>query len=164
MKKILLKIMVGSLLASSAAYAQEPDIVCQVDKVVQFLDQNRYLMVSGTNNFPFILADTQSIKIDRRNKTVKVLSIMIASVSGREDMIKSLSKYGLNYNNFGYTKSLSIFNYQKMENQLVTRTEYNCDGTIATPFEKGNKKWEAIMPGSYDEEALQTIIKKYTLK
>ncbi len=71
---------------------------------LSFANDKRYFDVSGNAYYPIILADANTIQIDKKNKTIKVWTSWIASQKGREDMIASL---GNKYSNYGYTIYLS---------------------------------------------------------
>jgi TPR repeat protein len=132
--------------------------VCTQDQL-SFLNDKRYFNVASSDTNPVIVADTQTIRIDKKNKTIQVWVTFIFNQKGRDGWIQD---YGKNYNSFGYFKDFEVINYANMTNKSNTSTHYNCDGGSIKTF--GDGKWYNTIPGSVMEVITQSIMKKYNLK
>lgn len=142
---------------------QEAMPVC-TESEISFLNDKRYFEVSSTADKTFlsILADSKTIQIDKKNKTIKVWTIWLASQKGRDESIKNVGKYD-NYDNFGYRKYLFIINYGAMKSKTNSISENNCDGSIILSNDKPSE-WRDIQPESVMEGIMESIKKKYNLK
>lgn len=126
---------------------------------LSFANDKRYFDVSGNAYYPIILADTNTIQIDKKNKTIKVWTIWIASQKERDNMIESL---GNKYSNYGYNQDLSTYNYSNMTKKINSYSYFGCDGSVLGS--SSIDKWQDIYPGSTAERILKSIIKEYNLK
>ena len=132
--------------------------VCSEDEL-SFLNDKRYFFVASSDMNPAIVADAQTIRIDRKNKVIQVWITWIANQKNRDSWIQI---YGQSYNNFGHYKDLEFINYGNMTNKSNTTTFYNCDGSSIET--SGAVGWNSIIPGSVMESITQAIMKKYGLK
>lgn len=135
--------------------------ICGQSDIRQF-GSNRYFLVADNDYYPAIMADTQLIKIDKKNKLIQVWTIWLASHEGRVDQINSLSQYA-NYNNFGYLKQLFLIDYKNMRHRGEPSTDYNCDGNVITSGDY-ESKWKNTVPDSVMEGITKRIMQKYNLK
>jgi hypothetical protein len=126
---------------------------------LNFANDKRYFDVTSSDIYPIILADANTIQIDKKNKTIKVWTIWIASQKGRDFMIPFLGNKSSNY---GYNKDLSTYNYSNMTWKTNSFSHYTCDGSVLGS--SSIDKWQDISPGSTAEGILESIIKKYNLK
>lgn len=149
-------------LSEEASPANDWPFVCDKSDI-SWVDAGRYFKVSANvTMFPVIGADSKTIQIDRKNKTIKVWSIWLASKQKRQDKIQDMGKFA-DYKNYGYTKSLDIINYAKMKFKTVSDTQYNCDGSTIDSY-RDDKIWNDIVPDSVMENMTQRIMQKYKLK
>ncbi len=132
--------------------------VCTQDEL-SFLNDKRYFDVASSDTNPSIVADAKTIRIDKKNKVIQVWITFISNQKERDSWIQ---KYGQDYNNYGYYKSLYIINYGNMTYKTNTGTNYNCDGSPIKSF--GASEWKSIIPDSVMEGITQSIMKKYHLK
>lgn len=147
--------------ASEATSSNDWPYICNQSDISQF-GSNRYFPVAQNDYYPVIKADTKSIKIDKKNKLIKVWTIWITSYDGRMDQINSLGQYA-NYNNFGYLKTFHLIDYKNMRHKSEPSTDYNCDGNVITSAGY-ESKWKNIIPDSVIEGITESIMKKYNLK
>ena len=149
--------------APQAASVSDWPFVCESSEL-DFARDDRYFKVGASANgsFPFIGADAQTMQIDRKNKTIKVWTIWLASEEKRQGTIGTMGKYA-DYSNYGYTKDLIIINYANMKLKRLSATDYNCDGSVIYTLE-GSQKWHDIAPNSVLEGITENILKKYKLK
>ncbi len=102
--------------------------------------------------------DLETIKIDKKNKIIKVWVIRVASEKGRA----KFSKFN-GFSNYGYQKMLWTVDYVNMKIKTNPSTFMDCDGSsITTLLDDG--KWEELYPSSINELVVEEIIKKYNLK
>lgn len=134
---------------------------CEQNELSELTDK-RYFDVPGSAQFPRIVSDTKTVKIDRNNKTIKIWRIFVVSKQGRQLEKQQVGRNG-SYNSFGYEKHLDIIDYSMMRSSMKTITTYKCDGNSIETF-KGNGTWDDIVPGSVMEGSMEAIIKKYKLK
>ena len=156
MKKIIFGLM---FVAMTLVADGDWPYVCQDLK--EFAD-NRYFGVASSQAYPLILADNRSISIDKKNKTIKVWTIWLASEQGRLARIESLGKYD-DYSNYGYGKDLFIINYNTMKSAGLGTARYNCNGSVITTSNY-QADWDEISPGSVMEGIVDSLVKKYKLK
>lgn len=133
--------------------------VCS-ESEISFINDKRYFEVTSAEVYPLISADSKTIQIDKKNKTIKVWTVWIASESKREDY---RNRYGGNYNNFGYVKYLDTINYGSMKSKSNAATEYTCTGS-SIYSNNSSGEWSDIVPNSVMEMITNSIIKKYNLK
>lgn len=147
--------------AAEAAPANDWPYVCEQADIANF-GSKRYFFVAGNDYYPAVMADSQSIKIDKKNKFIRVWTVWLASYEGRADEIKGLDQYA-NYSNYGYLKQLILIDYKNMRQKGEPSTDYNCDGNVITSggYES---KWKNISPDSMMEGITRMIMKKYKLK
>lgn len=132
--------------------------VCTEDEL-SFLNNKRYFNVASSDSTPSIVADSKTIRIDKKNKVIQVWITFEFNKKGKDDYIHD---YGQNYNNFGYSKFFYFINYRNMTNKNNTSTYYNCDGSFIETI--GSGQWSSIIPDSVMEGITETIMKKYHLK
>lgn len=163
MKKLLSTIAIASIITSISAYAEETPwgFVCEPSELSWITDK-RYFYISGSNTFPEILTDSNTIQINRKNKTIKVWTIRLASEEGRQAAIKALGQYR-DYNSFGYYKTLEVYDYSSMRSTMKSTSYFSCDGNLIHSDE-GMGVWKDIVPDSISEDILESIIKKYNIK
>lgn len=147
--------------AAEAAPADDWPYVCEQADIANF-GSKRYFFVAGNDYYPAVMADSQSIKIDKKNKFIRVWTVRLASYEGRADVINGLGQYA-NYSNYGYQKQLILIDYKNMRQKGEPSTDYNCDGNVITSggYES---KWKNISPDSMMEGIARMIMKKYNLK
>jgi len=163
MKKLIISLISVPILTSTAVYAEDDtpwQFACEQPDLQKF-GANRYFAVGDTSSFPLILADSQTIQINRKQKVIKVWTIWLTSEQGRQERIESLGKYD-NYDNFGYIKYLDTINYGNMKYKGDASVAYNCPGSL---IDSSNSKgeWEAIVPDSVMESIMKNIMKKYNV-
>jgi hypothetical protein len=169
MKSTLCRLAILALL-SLPAIAEEGGLynpfVCEPSELPDsfFLDK-RYLRLPGNRSYPKISADTKTIQIDRKNKTIKVWLIYLASEQGRQQMKKVHSDNSSHYdlNHYGYVKYLTMINYRTMQEKAIYSAYYNCDGSIIDSRDD-NAPWEHIVSGSAMDSTTESIMEKYNLK
>ena len=132
--------------------------VCTQDEL-SFLNDKRYFDVASSDTNPSIVADSKTIRIDKKNKVIQVWITCEFNKKGKDGYIHD---YGQNYNNFGYSKFFYFINYGNMTNKNNTSTYYNCDGSSIETI--GSGQWRSIIPDSVMEGITQSIMKKYHLK
>ncbi len=132
---------------------------CSSEELSSYIT-NRYFKVSASGKYPGIGADSKTIQIDHKNKTINVWTIWLASEQVRQS---SIDKYGNSYNNYGYFKSLDIIDYRNMRSKTTSMTEYECNGNVINTFNDGNS-WALAVPDSVMEGMIIKIMKKYKLK
>ena len=147
------------LLNANAVFADEQTpnpYVCNQNDLPELTD-NRYFQVAigRKGEWPSILADTQSIKIDRKNKKIEVWTVWLGSEKDRISMPP--------FPTFAKMKRFDTINYQTMQRNLKGVGFYDCDGGVLVST-NGNDVWHDLTPGSIDEQIAQSIIKKYKLK
>lgn len=137
--------------------------VC-AESEISFTNDKRYFEVASTadNSFPLIVADSKTIKIDKKSKIIKIWTTWIASDSERQNKISTLGQYN-NYDNFGYDKGLDTINYGSMKSKTDKYSRYNCNGSVITSS-NNSSEWDDIVPGSVMEVITNSIVKKYNLK
>lgn len=143
---------VASLSASNQSFACE-------NSEISWVAGNRYFVVGGAGDgYPVIVADSQSIQIDRKNKIIKAWTIWLVS-----DQYKKvwMNKFGYKYNNYGYMKSFLVINYKNMRYQMNT-TNYECNGYAIENLP--DDTWKKANSGSAIEVVTESIMKKYNLK
>lgn len=134
--------------------------VCSKNELY-FIDDARYFDTgAGSGSNPIILADSKTVSIDRKNKTIKPWTLWITNKAGRDDYVKDL---GYSYSNYGYMKSLEIFNYANRTYKTKQYSYSNCDGSIIDSYGT-ESKWKEITPGSVMEGILDGLIEHYNLK
>ena len=134
--------------------------VCSENELY-FIDDARYFdMGFFSNTDSMILADSKTVSIDRKNKTIKAWTLWISSKVGRDIFVKDL---GYSYSNYGYTKNLDIFNYSNRTYERKQYSDSNCDGSIIYSHNT-ESKWKEIPPGSAMESVLHGLIEHYNLK
>jgi len=161
MKNILRKILLVGLLFGYISADDDWKFVCEPSELSGFSDK-RYFPVSSNENFYLTIADSKTIQIDKKNKTIKVWTIWLSSQNGRDNKIKSLGKYD-NYDNFGYSKMMDIIDYRTMRTKLISFMNINCDGSLIRTVDV-NSGWEQIAPDTTNEGIVESIMKKYNLK
>jgi hypothetical protein len=144
-----------------AAEANDWPYACEQPDIKRFAD-SRYFGVSENTHYPYIVADSKTIIIDKKNKMIKVWTIFLASQLGRDNIINALGQYQ-DYSSYGYTKYLYIINYKNMTTQTVEDSHITCDGKAIRGF-LGDKAWDNIQPDSTIEGIAHSIMKKYNLK
>lgn len=156
------RITLGLLLMISVVVAAEDwPYVCEQPDIKQFADK-RYFGVAITEYFPLILVDTQTLYVDKKNKTIKVWTTWLGSSQGRQKAIDNFGDYG-DCSDYGYHQQLIFIEYQRMRHKMEPAKLYSCNGNIirSRQFES---TWEDIVPGSVMESMVFEIIKKYKLK
>lgn len=156
---------IASLSTSSAveaAPANDWPYACESSEL-NFARDDRYFRIAGSESAPWIAADQQTIQIDRKNKTIKVWTIWLASEQGKQIRIENMGKYN-DYSSYGYSKTLDVINYQNMKLSLKSNVHYNCNGSIVISNSYNDNQWDDIVPGSLMEAAVHALIKKYNLK
>lgn len=163
MKKLLPIIAIASIITSISVYAEETpwEFICEPSEL-SLISDKRYFYVSGSNTFPEILADANTIQINHKNKTIKVWTVRLASEEGRQAVIKALGQYR-DYSNFGYYKTLEVYDYSSMRSTIKYTSYFSCDGD-SIHSDEGMGVWKDIVPDSIAEGILESIIKKYNLK
>jgi len=161
MKNILRNILLVGLLFGYVSANNDWPFVCKLSELSAFKDK-RYFGVGANRHSPLIIADSKTIQIDKKNKTIKVWTTWLASQEGRDDSIQSTGKY-YNYNNFGYRKVMIIIDYGTLRFKKISTIEMNCDGTNITSVEMDDTL-KQIVPGSVIERITYEIMKKYNLK
>lgn len=164
MKKLLSTIAMASIITSISVYAEEMpwEFICEPSEL-SWISDKRYFYVSGSNTFPAIYADSKRIQINRKNKTIKSWIINLASEEGRQNAIKALGQYR-DYSNFGYIKTLEIYDYSNMRSTTKSTSHFSCDGAVIRSSEDDMEPWSNIIPGSVQEGIVESLIKKYNLK
>jgi hypothetical protein len=132
--------------------------VCTQDELA-FLNDKRYFRVSSSDDYPIIVADAKTIRIDKKNKTIQVWTTYVSNQKNKNSLIQG---FGQNYNNFGFLRALNIINYRNMTSRIITSTDYNCDGSSI--MTSGISSWQNIIPDSVMEAITDNIMKKYNLK
>jgi len=161
MKNILRKILLVGLLFGYISADDDWKFVCEPNEL-SFIADKRYFPAGGNDLFPLVFADSRTIQIDKKNKTIKVWTIWLSSQKGRDLMIQNLGKYG-NHNNYGFHRYLLTLDYRNMRDKLISLMHMNCDGT-GIFNEDGGNKWEQTAPGTLFEGITDEIMKKYNLK
>lgn len=158
--KLFLLILILNLSANSANISAG-DLVCSQNQLSEFSAQ-RYSYIGNSRETPLILADDQTVRIDRYNKMIKIWTINIASDIERQWRVNNLGQYD-NYSYYGYEKVQILIDYNNMRKRRITQTEYNCDGMpIHTSQSEG--EWSSITPGSFGEGIIQRIMQRYNLE
>ncbi|MDD2698583.1 MAG: hypothetical protein PHF17_07280 [Arcobacteraceae bacterium] len=133
--------------------------ICSMDEL-SFLDDNRYFKIGVSDSYPAILADSKTIQIDKKNKTIKVWMLWIANQKEQEKFIKD---YGSKYKKFGYFKRLISIDYGKMNYKAIKVTDFDCSGKSIISFDFKDVKWKKIRPNGKIEKITKVIMKKYNL-
>lgn len=133
--------------------------VCS-EKEIEFSKDSRYFDVASADGYPLILADSKTISIDKKNKTIKVWIVYIASQKERDSIIKALNE---NYTNFGYAKHLYILNYTNRTSKIKQISYFDCSGDTID-YDNKDTKWSDITPGSIMEAILESLMQRYKLK
>lgn len=144
---------------AAAAPATDWPFVCSGTEIGRF-GSNRFFKVAGNDDYPLILADTESIKIDKKNKLIQVWTIWLASYSGKLDLIRQSGKYD-NYN-FGYNLAHITIDYKNMRFLSDSFSRYNCDNSLITST--SISKWVNSAPNTITEDMIKSIMQKYNLK
>ena len=149
MNKLLSSIATLCILASSSLYAKQQKwpFVCKQPDLEKF-GADRYFRVAASSTIPLFLADTKTIKIDEKNKTIKV-------------WITFLLPPGEFY---GYLKILYIIDYANMREKELADAWYKCNGNIFTSRDEINEQWKETIPESSMERIINSIMQKYNLK
>ena len=135
--------------------------VCSLKEISAYFDDRYFATDTASSNgtYPTILLDTQSVKIDKKKKTIEVWTIWLASEYGREKFMQTTGKT----DPFGSMKRLNVYDYGLRRVSLKSAILSNCDGGIINVSEKEGE-WQSIAPNSVDDSLMQDIIKKYNLK
>lgn len=159
------KTIFSLLFLTSLLIANESNwpFVCEPSDL-DLVRDNRYFKVaaSADGSLPLILADAQTMTIDKKNKTIKVWTIWFASEQGRLEEIKAMGQYN-DYSNYGYVKELSIVNYKAKKLKTLSSTSYNCDGSVIFT-NNSQRNWDDIIPDSVMEGIVKTLVERYKLK
>lgn len=167
MKKTIFALLLGVL--SLLANDEDWPFACK-ESDIEFVKNDCYFkfrfFIAKNNDYvdpyPATRADAKTIQIDRKNKTVKVWTVLVASEQEKLRIIKIIGENN-DFSNYGYTKSLFIVNYESMKSKVLNDIFYNCDGSIiVSNHPQGD--WEDIAPSTNVESLVETIIKRYKLK
>jgi hypothetical protein len=169
-KSILLFFYVGIMISfENIALARMTDV--EVDTAVAEIKpacteqelawrkDKKYILTSGSpDTIEFI--DTKTIDIDKKNKIIKVWTIDIVSKEARANVIQ---KHGYTYQNYGYAKSLRIYDYARSIYSDESGSVHNCNGYALDTF-VSKDQWQSISPDSIASTTLDSIIKIYNLQ
>lgn len=110
-RNIVLVTLLG--LIAIDGFAEEYPFACE-SKEISIFKHNRYLSIDDSNNlYPLYVLDKKTIKIDRKNKIMKVWSTLVGSPKSRDDMIKRFKNN--DYRNFGYMTDYMIIDFKNMK-------------------------------------------------
>ncbi len=135
--------------------------VCS-ESEISFINDKRYFEVALAEDFPSILADSKTIQIDKKNKTIKVWIKRLVSQKVKDDYIKDFNKY-YNFDNFGYYTTLETINYGSMKSKGNVSVYYTCTGSSINS-NNNSEEWHDIIPDSVMEAITNSIKKRYNLK
>lgn len=157
MKKLILSLLTLSLI-STVSFA-EP--VC-ANYELSWIHDSRYISTGSNVTSESIIIDNETLKIDKKNKTIQVWAIFVSNEEGKS---QRLEQWGDKYVQYGYSKYLYLINYSKKLLMIKSISEYSCNGGTLTNANNPNKAdWNDIVPDSSNEAILKTIMKKYNLK
>jgi hypothetical protein len=159
--KYLQPILALLFFISTCAIADEP--VCDISertwvRDTRFFDTgvfDRY----GSN--PAHYLDLTTIKIDKKNKTIKAWIITDVSEKGRAEYIKATDN---RFYNYGYAKALWIIDYGNMRIKKTQDHLMGCDGSVIMSFPEKYNIWQDVPPDTVGEGLTNVIMKKYNLK
>lgn len=158
MKKYFLSLMLLFIMTTSN-YASEP--LCNNSE--RFWAHGNRFFDTHLNNTDTVgyFIDTESIKIDKSKKIIKVWVFDEVSANGRYEFVKIV---GDRFNSLAYMKYLYIIDYGNMQINQGTAFAIKCDGTIIESSQTQNTTWQDIPPGTMIEGLTKVIMKKYNLK
>lgn len=157
MIKIIFALLLGTF-SLIAADNNDKNLACGLSDYDFVVDKPRYIFVASSDAFPIIMADTQTIQIDRKNKTIQVWTIHLSTGKEEFKILKTSE-----YRNFGYFKKLTIVNYKTMKSKPLGAIAHNCSGSLLLNSDTAGE-WGNISPNSVDELIVETLVKKYKLK
>lgn len=136
-----------------------PEPVCSKSELAWTANErfiNLYIYSAITSA---ILLDTQTLKIDTKNKIIEAWIIDLRTIEGKV----AAEKRGLK--DLGYLKGLWIIDYVQMRHKLKASIVHSCRGDAIDSFNNGdNSHWETIFPGSVNEAITKNIMAQYKLK
>jgi hypothetical protein len=163
MKKNILYLAISVLIMGNLyAKSESEQFVCSYEELSGYL-ANRYIDtgLSGRDGkYSPTIFDTQTVKIDRKQKTIEVWEVQLSTVYGREEA-KKLSPI---MERFGSMKLQKIYNYKSMTVSSKQSVFLNCDGSLIASLPGDHEKFQSIPPDSLNEAILKMLIKKYDLK
>ncbi len=160
MKKFILSTtLLLTTMLSTCALADEP--VCSSSER-RWVTDSRFFdtgISSSDGNIVAHFLDLETIKIDKKNKIIKVWIIREVSEKGRSAYTQKID----GFSNFGYERTLWTIDYANMRLNIETTYATNCDGSTIMII-SGDGKWDNISPSSINEAVVKKIMQKYTLE
>jgi hypothetical protein len=155
-KIVIINLFMSLFLMSNENNKLDWPLACTVLETSNYLYSDRYISIDS-----FILFDTKTIKIDRKNKQIEVSVINLLTNESKEYLIQELEQYG-DVTNIGYFTTRYIIDYANMKSKAITIGLNNCNGHTIT---KTNiqKRFSYMSSNSIENNLLETIIKKYKL-
>lgn len=107
-----------------------------------------------------VFYDTQTIKVDSKNKIIEVWVLYILSKEGQQSYLTHDGQKDI-----GYAKNFLIIDYAQMRIKLKAFHNFTCRGDVKGSWNATDKQnWEMIAPGSTYELITQTIMQNKQLK
>lgn len=162
MKKIVFGLLFATLslmVADEVVGENSWPYVCESSDL-NFATDKRYFFATASDTYPSIIADSKTIQIDRKNKTIKVWTAWLAS---EQERLQNVEELGAKYDNFGYNKYLFLINYATMKSQYLRVTSYSCNGSVVYTGDL-KSDWIEITPESVMEDIVETLVARYKLK
>lgn len=160
MKRLMLILLIS--LNAINLIADEYPFVCEWNEISNYADKRYFQSMGSTNDSPVIIFDSQTIVIDKKNKTVKVWRIDLASPQGRKFTENILGKYH-DYSEYGYSAILELYDYKNRKIKNLSTIEYKCNGSIIEAL-NNEGKWKNIAPSTISEKNIETIKQIYKLE
>lgn len=135
--------------------AEDWPFVCEKSELPQFGKSD---IAGGFSNSTAFIIHAGTAKIDRKNKTIKVWETHISDSAGRD---RNVNDFGGSYENYGYTKSLAVYDLQNDRVKYITSTYYECGGSVIESFTPAKSSWSDIIPGSLGDGNLRALKQKF---
>jgi len=121
-------------------------------------DKNVSIPVGGSRD-NFYLIYPKSVYLREKN----ILQAWVVSAQSVNERKKKIKEDGKRYRNYGFEKSLFLFNIDKEISTIISTIEYSCDGSVVggttTKYDSGLfSEWDNITPNSVDEAIYQNAM------
>lgn len=152
MKKVLM--MLSLLVVMGLSADEEWGLACSKEELSEL--NFGEVIVSGSSASYVSASLPDTAKVDSKNKIIKVWMLYVATPEGRSGKIED---FGQNYRNYGYTKMLKVINLKKNETEILSYTNYKCNGIVLDANDQPLGR-QAIVPNSIDETAIKDLRNK----
>jgi len=160
MKKIAL-ITILLCLGSDTLLAQYQDETACTQSEIKWLTNDKKYLDINSQDFSKILINTKTIKIDRKNKTIDVEFVSLKTKKEKSIFMKFGAEL---YQNHGFDRTHTRFNYEKRTRKSFTFELSNCNGDIIRKNDYSDLKEDALPASSPDTSTMNAIVEIYNLK